>query len=70
MNFFYFHFPTTLIMIYSFRIFVMIDKENRFRRLQDALLLGIYVAYVVLQYVFNVGTIAEQMRHTYFELAE
>ena len=57
-------------MIYSFRIFVMIDKENRFRRLQDALLLGIYVAYVVLQYVFNVGTIAEQMRHTYFELAE
>jgi cation:H+ antiporter len=56
-NFFYFHFPAMILILYSFRFFIAVDKDNRFRRWQGAWLFGVYVAYLILQYVFNVGTV-------------
>jgi len=56
-NFFYFHFPTMLIILYSFRIFIFMGKDGRFRKWQGAWLLGVYLIYVILQYALNVGTV-------------
>ncbi|MFO7786099.1 MAG: calcium/sodium antiporter [Thermodesulfobacteriota bacterium] len=54
-NFFYFHFPTMLIVLYSFRVFIFINRSGEFRRWQGFWLLGIYLAYVILQYALNIG---------------
>ncbi|RJQ84156.1 MAG: sodium:calcium antiporter [Desulfobacteraceae bacterium] len=54
-NFFYFHFPAMLIILYSFRFFISMNKEGTFRRWQGAWLLGIYAVYVFLQYALNIG---------------
>jgi cation:H+ antiporter len=54
-NFFTFHFPAMLIILYSFRIFIFMNKDGHFRRWQGAWLLGVYMVYVVLQYCLNVG---------------
>jgi cation:H+ antiporter len=56
-NFFYFHFPAMILILYSFQLFIFIDKNNRFRRWQGAWLFGVYIAYLILQYAFNVGTV-------------
>lgn len=56
-NFFYFHFPTMLIILYSFRIFIFMGKEGQFRKWQGYWLLGIYLIYVILQYALNIGTV-------------
>jgi len=53
-NFFYFHFPAMLIILYSFRVFISMNKTE-FRRWQGVWLLGIYGSYVFLQYALNVG---------------
>lgn len=50
-TFFLFHFPAMLLIIVSFRIFISMDKDGRFRRWQGGWLLGLYLAYVVIQYV-------------------
>ena len=54
-NFFTFHFPAMLIILYSFRIFIFMEKGGHFRRWQGAWLLGVYTVYVILQYYLNVG---------------
>jgi cation:H+ antiporter len=54
-NFFTFHFPTMLIILYSFRVFIFMGKDGHFKRWQGAWLLGVYTVYVVLQYYLNVG---------------
>jgi len=56
-NFYEFHFPTMLLILYSFRLFIFINRDGRFRRWQGVWLFGIYLIYVVLQYAFNVGTV-------------
>ncbi|MFH1955103.1 MAG: sodium:calcium antiporter [Pseudomonadota bacterium] len=57
-NFFTFHFPTMLIILYSFRVFIFMTKDGGgFKRWQGAWLLSIYLIYVALQYYLNVGTI-------------
>jgi cation:H+ antiporter len=56
-NFFVFHFPAMLFILYSFRSFIFINKDGRFKRWQGGWLLGIYLIYLVLQYAFNVGTV-------------
>ena len=56
-NFFTFHFPTMLIILYSFRVFIFMSRDGRFRRWQGGWLLGVYLIYVVLQYALNVGTV-------------
>ena len=53
-NFFYFHFPAMLIILYSFRVFISMNKTE-FHRWQGIWLLGIYVTYVFLQYALNIG---------------
>jgi cation:H+ antiporter len=56
-NFFTFHFPTMLIILYSFRVFIFAGRDGWFRRWQGAWLLGVYSTYVVLQYALHVGTV-------------
>lgn len=57
MNFFRFHFPTMLLVLFSFRIFIALNKDGRFKRWQGAWLLGIYLIYIVLQYGLNIGRV-------------
>ena len=55
-NFFYFHFPAMLIILYSFRIFItMNNKTGVFQRWQGVWLLTVYGVYVFLQYALNIG---------------
>ena len=56
-NFFAFHFPAMLLILYSFRTFIFINKDGQFKRWQGGWLLGIYLIYLVLQYAFNIGTV-------------
>ena len=56
MNFFYFHFPAMLIILYSFRVFISMNKEGVFHRWQGYWLLGVYLCYVILQYTLNIGS--------------
>lgn len=53
-NFFYFHFPAMLIILYSFRVFISMNREGVFYRWQGAWLLGVYLVYVILQYTLNI----------------
>jgi len=53
-NFYYFHFPAMLIILYSFRVFITMNKTV-FYRWQGVWLLSVYGAYVFLQYTLNFG---------------
>ena len=53
-NFYYFHFPAMLIILFSFRVFISMNK-NTFHRWQGVWLLSVYGVYVVLQYALNIG---------------
>jgi len=53
-NFFYFHFPAMLIILYSFRVFIFMNK-TRFYKWQGVWLLSVYGIYVFLQYALNIG---------------
>jgi cation:H+ antiporter len=53
-NFYYFHFPAMLIILFSFRVFIS-TNQLVFHRWQGVWLLSIYVIYVVLQYALNIG---------------
>jgi cation:H+ antiporter len=54
-NFFRFHFPAMLITLYSFRIFISMNRDGKFKRWQGGWLLGVYLVYLVLQYSLNIG---------------
>jgi cation:H+ antiporter len=54
-NFFNFHFPAMLIILYSFRFFIFMNKDGWFKRWQGGWILGVYVIYLILQYAFNMG---------------
>jgi cation:H+ antiporter len=56
-NFFLFHFPAMLIILYSFRFFIHKNRDGRFTKFQGAWLLGLYLIYVVLQYAMSIGTV-------------
>ena len=53
-NFYFFHFPAMLIILFSFRIFISMN-DSTFHRWQGVWLLGVYGTYVVLQYTLNIG---------------
>jgi cation:H+ antiporter len=53
-NFFYFHFPAMLIVLFSFRAFISMNKGGVFRRWQGFWLLGTYAVYVIVQYALNI----------------
>lgn len=55
-NFFLFHFPVMLLILWSFRAFIaMQNKKGYFERWQGGWMLGIYIVYVILQYALNVN---------------
>lgn len=54
MNFYYYHFPAMLIILYSFRVFITINREGVFYRWQGYWLLSLYLVYVILQYALNI----------------
>lgn len=54
MNFYYFHFPAMLIILYSFRLFITMNSDGVFHRWQGYWLLGVYLVYVILQYSLNI----------------
>ncbi len=49
-NFYYLHFPAMLIILLSFRVFISTNRSGYFSRWQGMWLLGIYVAYLIIQY--------------------
>ncbi len=51
-DFFRFHFPVMLLILYSFHLFVSFNRDGWFKRGQGAWILCVYLAYVVLQYRF------------------
>jgi cation:H+ antiporter len=55
-NFFTFHFPAMLLILYPFRAFIFMNRKGSFRRWQGGWLLGVYLVYLILQYAFNIGT--------------
>jgi cation:H+ antiporter len=56
-NFFQFHFPAMLLILYPFRFFIFMNKDGWFKRWQGGWLFGVYLVYLVLQYAFNIGTV-------------
>ncbi len=56
-NFYSFHFPAMLIILYSFRLFIYLNRDGRFKKAQGGWLLGVYLVYVVFQYALNIGTV-------------
>lgn len=54
-NFYMLHFPTMVLMLISFRFFILTDKDGRFKKWQGGWLLGIYLSYLLIQYVFKFG---------------
>jgi cation:H+ antiporter len=56
-NFFYFHFPAMLFILWSFRAFISMNKDGRFKRWQGVWLLSAYGIYVIMQYAFNVNSL-------------
>ena len=56
-NFFTFHFPAMILILYPLRAFIFMNKDGRFRKWQGAWLFGVYLIYLILQYAFNIGTI-------------
>jgi cation:H+ antiporter len=55
-NFYSFHFPAMLIILYSFRFFIFLNRDGRFKKAQGGWLLAVYLVYVILQYALNIGT--------------
>ncbi|MBN2687907.1 MAG: sodium:calcium antiporter [Deltaproteobacteria bacterium] len=55
-NFFTFHFPAMLIILYSFRWFIHINRDGHFKRWQGIWLLSVYLIYIILQYGLNMGS--------------
>lgn len=53
-NFYYYHFPAMLLILYSFRVFITMNRSGVFYRWQGVWLLTIYAVYVVLQYALNI----------------
>jgi len=55
-NFYSFHFPAMLIILYSFRYFIFRTRDGHFKKTQGTWLLDVYLVYLILQYVLNIGT--------------
>ena len=54
-NFYTFHFPAMLVILYSFRIFIFLGKSGQFKRWNGIWLLCVYLVYLFLQYGLNMG---------------
>jgi len=49
-NFYYFHFPAMMIILWSFRTFISMNRDGTFKRWQGVWLLTIYGLYIILQF--------------------
>jgi len=56
-NFYNFHFPAMILILYPFRFFIFMNRDGWFRRWQGSWLFGVYLIYLFLQYAFNIGTV-------------
>lgn len=56
-NFYSFHFPAMILILYPFRAFIFMNKDDQFKKWQGAWLFGVYLIYLILQYAFNIGTV-------------
>jgi cation:H+ antiporter len=54
-NFYYFHFPAMLVILFSFRVFISMNRSGVFHRWQGVWLLMVYLVYVILGFALNVG---------------
>ncbi|MBI9075614.1 MAG: sodium:calcium antiporter [Desulfatibacillum sp.] len=54
-NFYLFHFPAMLAVLYLFRGFIFMNKGGSFKRWQGGSILGVYFLYLILQFGFNLG---------------
>ena len=54
-TFFYFHFPAMMIILWSFRAFISMNRDGTFKRWQGIWLLTIYVVYIALQFGLKLG---------------
>jgi cation:H+ antiporter len=52
-NFYHFHFPAMLIILYSFRGFIFLNKDGFFKRWQGFWLFGMYFIYLIFQYALS-----------------
>jgi cation:H+ antiporter len=52
-NFFYFHFPAMLFILFSFRFFIFINKDGWFKRWQGVWIFSAYLVYLILQYALG-----------------
>jgi cation:H+ antiporter len=50
-NFYIYHFPAMLIILWSFRFFASFNRNGWFKPWQGLWLLGIYMIYIILQYI-------------------
>jgi cation:H+ antiporter len=50
-NFYIYHFPAMLIILWSFRFFASFNRNGRFKPWQGLWLFGIYMVYIMLQYI-------------------
>jgi len=55
-NFYYFHFPAMLVILFSLRVFITMNRAGMFHRWQGIWLLAVYAVYVFLGYYMNVGS--------------
>ncbi len=56
-NFYTFHFPAMILILYSFRFFIFMNRDGWFKRWQGSWLFVVYLTYLFLQYAFNIGTV-------------
>ena len=54
-TFFYFHFPAMMIILWSFRAFISMNRDGTFKRWQGVWLLTIYAVYIALQFGLKMG---------------
>lgn len=52
-NFYHFHFPAMLCILYSMRVFIACNRKNQFYRWQGVWLVGAYLIYVITQYTLT-----------------
>ena len=57
LNFFTFHFPAMIFILYPFRFFIFMNRDGWFKRWQGGWLFGVYLTYVIVQYALNIGTV-------------
>jgi len=56
-NFYNFHFPAMILILYPFRYFIYMNRDGWFRRWQGGWLFGVYLIYLFLQYALSIGTV-------------